>query len=276
MRRIRNTRTMILSAVCLLLAIGALKLCSVQLQPRGDSGRQSALLQATELLLAPPASVRTPQPHWITRANYQFAKGSANRAPDDRVPGTPGGDTYADGSAGARSGKDAPGTRRLPQIDGRGNLAATPGSESHAPADAEVVSPKAPIAAPAVALHKKLRSPIPASIEDGLPAHSSGDALYGMTVHGELRVADGTACPFRLSATRTDSGNARAQLQDLRTNGAAGTSSGWLEVGDSPGQGWRIFKINPEEVLLMDTQGNPVRLKSIPVREASIPANSPH
>jgi len=48
----------------------------------------------------------------------------------------------------------------------------------------------------------------------------------------------------------------------LRTSAAVSVSPGWLEIGDSPGQGWRILKVDPAEVLLMDPQGNSVRLKS--------------
>jgi hypothetical protein len=255
--------TLVLGVTFLLAAIAVMVVRSVKLHHPDlpDTGRQNALLQASELLISPPVTIAAQLPKPITRTEYRYpatdpipepAKGAVNAPAGDGERAKPT-STWPSQALQESALPPPPGPVKADTARADATHAAVVmGSAAGSPVStATVVAPS----------RKRLHNFIPAGIEDGTARPAPGDALYGLTVRGALRVIDDADCPFALSATRSDGGRTRAQIRSARSQGASGATAGWFEAGDSPWPGWRLLKVAPTEVQVLDPQGNSVRLR---------------
>jgi hypothetical protein len=269
--RRRALRRLLLGALVLTAVLGALQLRSAgsaRLQGE-DLQRQRAVAQATALLSAvsmvpPSTSTSVPAP---LPALPSPPVGQATVAPDANEPqrGQP-----------PITPPDIPSTlpplqrfakatahERLPpsllasyaMSDNAGNAGAwdLPPAESTASGGAARMRANAGAGAP--------RRPIPDRIEGTAPSRRDTDALVAVTIDSGLRLVDERDAPFRLSEVRNTPGAARAHFAPRDGNPSYPVPAGWLEVGESPINGWRIVRIESGAVVLLTPAGNPMRLR---------------
>ena len=182
LRRVGIQGLLVLLAVSLLMVITAVYQRSKK--PGNDeaahSRRQSALLQASELLVAPAVVTYMPRRQLIQQAQYQYSPADPGAVPKREMLGaSPEKTPLAEASRTARpSGPPAP------------------------TATASTPAPPAAAAPASQPPRRQIRKSIPSSIEDGLPAATAGDALSGITISSATRGPDDAAHQESATVTR--------------------------------------------------------------------------
>jgi len=173
LRRVGIQGLLVLVAVSLMTAIASLYLRSRQPGNgmAADSGRQRALLQASELLISPAVSPHVPRPQLIQQAEYQYAPADPGAIPKRGMHGASPGETPSAEPSRAAGPSWPP----------------TPAATASAPP-----SPAA-MATASQPPRRQFRKIIPSSIEDGLPTASAGDPLSGITISSTMRSSGSTA-----------------------------------------------------------------------------------
>ena len=174
LRRMGIQGLLVLVAVSLMTAVASLYLRSREpgKGTAADSGRQRALLQASELLISPAVSPHVPRPQLIQQAEYQYSSADPGAIPKREIHGASRGKTPS-AEASRAAGPSWP---------------PTPAATASAPS-----SPAAMTTA-SQPPRRQFRKIIPSSIEDGLPTASAGDPLSGITISSTMR-SSGSAAP---------------------------------------------------------------------------------